>query len=179
MADWKGVSYTEKDLLNMQQEAIRRVRQMQQRSRQTVQQANAVISPPMQDTIHIPVQGPTQGPGNATPNAPGPQAAGANHPSGGGAHSGTAGTQSGGTVSSLLSQLTGNLGIHLPQFGQGEGKGLGNVISNFVGEDSPIGKVLDALNIDNERLLLIGLLLLLMNEKADFTLLVALFYLLL
>ena len=82
----------------------------------------------MQDTIHIPVQGPTQGPGNATPNAPGPQAAGANHPSGGGAHSGTAGTQSGGTVSSLLSQLTGNLGIHLPQFGQGEGKGLGRCV---------------------------------------------------
>lgn len=177
MADWKGVSYTEKDLLNMQQEAIRRVRQMQQRSRQTVQQANAVIPPPMQDTVHIPVQGPAQSAGEAPGGAASRHTPGG-HP-GGSASGGTPSAQGGGPVSNLLSQLTGNLGIHLPQFGQGEGKGLGNVISNFVGEDSPIGKVLDALNIDNERLLLIGLLLLLMNEKADFTLLVALFYLLL
>ena len=36
MAQWEGVHYSDHDMLNMQQEAIRRVRQMQQRARQSI-----------------------------------------------------------------------------------------------------------------------------------------------
>ena len=60
-----------------------------------------------------------------------------------------------------------------------ESRGLGSLLGSIVGENSPAAKALDALGIDNERLLLIGLLLVLMNEKADRTLIIALVYLLL
>ena len=65
------------------------------------------------------------------------------------------------------------------QGGVGERQGLGGLISSVVGENSPAARALEALGLDNERLLLLGLLLILMNEKADRTLLMALVYLLL
>lgn len=250
MADWKGVHYSDGDMLRMQQEAIRRVRQMQRRAAQTV--ANATVTEAIPDpvsakqaassgrsgeelypgqTAHSPAyqhHSPPPGAQASYPSAPGhsspdqrysqpqnlssssgtgshaaphhmnnthragnmPPGQGTYHHNQGNAFS--AGQGEGNPLSALFSGLgnglnmgsltekLGNIGDRLGLTGEkSEASTTGNLLASVVGENSPIGKVLEALNIDNERLLLIGLLLVLMNEKADRTLIIALFYLLL
>lgn len=196
MAEWNRVHYSDNDVLTMQQEAIRRVQQMQDRSRQTVNAFNTQYpnSAPQNNTQAgqsnfgaqpLPAQG-------AQTHHAAPNFARAPHPAHNGRVDETGGPLS--FLSSLGSQITdtiGNLGSRAEGGEKGKGLlsggllsgglsgGLGSIISSVVGEESPAGKALAALGLDHERILLIGLLLILMNEKADFTLLVALFYLLL
>lgn len=190
MAEWRGVHVNDSDMLRMQQEAIRRVRQMQQRARRsvegepidveyqpvpTVPQAPpepAAQTPPAENNVPgetPPYEGTSSGtsrqnpfPGNRGTAPPGTAAPSGSPFSGSGPFAG---------LGSLGEKLSGLFG------GASSGR-HGSILNDFLGEDSPIAKVLDALHIDSERLLLIGLLLVLLNEKADRTLLLALVYLL-
>ena len=185
MAQWEGVHYSDHDMLNMQQEAIRRVRQMQQRARQSLGGEG-----PSTGAQSLPVRDPAETAPKAIQPQPAAaaqtmdtfgQASGANRPAGQNAH-----MQSlQGTTGRPQSPPAGGLGGigewlgHLWQGGTQEQPGGGGIIHSLLGENSPAAKALEALGIDNERLLLIGLLLVLLNEKADRTLLLALVYLLL
>lgn len=209
MADWKGVHYSENDMLHMQQEAIRRVRQMQRRSRTLANQGAGLPGEQAPAPAAVPASLPEAPP--AVPRTeqsggqsrqPHPNAAQPDsrqmRPPGGGSRPMPQNPQNPGGQGSLLSQIGQNFGLgnfSLESIGEklsglgeklgfggnseseGEG-GLDGLLGNIIGESSPIGKVLAALNIDGERLLILGLLLVLMNEKADRTLLIALFYLL-
>ena len=61
-----------------------------------------------------------------------------------------------------------------------EGGSIADLINAFLpqDDDSAVGGVLKALKLDGEKILILGLLLFLMNAKADKTILLALFYLL-
>ena len=62
------------------------------------------------------------------------------------------------------------------------GGGLTDMFQNLIpksGEDSPISKVMDTLHLDSERLMIIALMVLLLNDGADYTLILALGYILL
>ncbi|MCI8441628.1 MAG: hypothetical protein HFG27_03735 [Provencibacterium sp.] len=170
MAEWKGVHYSDHDMLNMQQEAIRRVRQMQQRARQSLS-GGEPVSPSAERPSFPPADKALEGSKNAAgreadaqrqavASRRAPPAEAASRPA------------------SPLGQLGERLG-QLIQGTEGEKQGLGDMLSSVIGEHSPAARVLEALGLDNERLLLLGLLLVLLNEKADRTLLIALVYLLL
>lgn len=186
MAQWEGVHYSDHDMLNMQQEAIRRVRQMQQRARQSL----GGEGPPAGEQS-MPVQGPAQPAMKAEQSRPAAagqtpdtfgQASGASRPAGQGAHMQSPQGASPGRPQPPPAGGLGGIGEwlgHLWQGGTQEQPGGGGIIHSLIGENSPAAKALEALGIDNERLLLIGLLLVLLNEKADRTLLLALVYLLL
>jgi hypothetical protein len=60
------------------------------------------------------------------------------------------------------------------------GSAVSGVTSSLLGDEdtaSPISKVLNALNLDTERIIILILALVLLNEKADYTLILALVYL--
>lgn len=152
-------TYSQSDMLKMQQDATRRVREMQARAERTLQNANTEhgsqpitynAPPPIPSTIHA----------NAMPDTPHVIN---NQRVGGGGSAATGG------IDSLLSS-----GSNL----------ITNVLSYFTGskteegELSPIAAIFDVLHLDKERLIVLGLLVVLMNEKADKTMLLALFYLL-
>ncbi len=207
MAEWRGVHVNDSDMLRMQQEAIRRVRQMQQRARRSVEgepidvEYQPVPSAPEPEPIPAPpfsaVTPPfteaafSAGPAPEENNVPGeapPREGTSSGTSRQDPFPGNRGTAPPGTSSPSGSPFSGSgpfaglgsLGEKLSGlFGGASSGGHGSVLGEFLGEDSPIAKVLEALHIDSERLLLIGLLLVLLNEKADRTLLLALVYLLL
>lgn len=61
----------------------------------------------------------------------------------------------------------------------GLGGSLGETITDTIGGiTSPLTKIMDTVGIDNDKLLIIGLMIVLLNEKSDKTLLMALGYLL-
>ncbi|MCI8624624.1 MAG: hypothetical protein HFG26_13330 [Provencibacterium sp.] len=178
MAEWKGVHYSDHDMLHMQQEAIRRVRQMQQRARQSLDgpsPADAVRTEAAYQPVPPAQRAPYPSAGTGSPIRHTQALHSAGGPPQHAPHA----------QPSLLSQIGNSLGLGAlggkgaPTANGEESRGLGSLLGSIVGENSPAAKALDALGIDNERLLLIGLLLVLMNEKADRTLIIALVYLLL
>lgn len=150
MAEWRGVSYNSSDMLRMQQEAIRRVRQMQQRARQSIEGQ----APP----------GKAAGSPSALPWESASAASDRRIPGG------AAPRRTSGGIGERLGDLLSGSAPH---------RDGGSIIRELLGGNSPAVRVLDALNIDNERMILIGLLLVLAGEETDHTLLIALVYLLL
>lgn len=71
----------------------------------------------------------------------------------------------------------GSLGGLLGGAVSGVTDGLGSLLGSNGDAPSPISKVLDALNLDTERIIILILALVLLNEKADYTLILALVYL--
>ena len=124
----------------MQRDAVRRVKEMQQRAQQTLNSANAAIP--------------------AQPQHP-PKQEG--HPSGRGGHTGDG---------------PGHPGPPPQQPHEPEGStALSPVLDNMTRPFNLKG-VLDALGLDTEQLIILGLLLILLSEGADKTLILALCYLL-
>lgn len=184
MAQWQGVHYSDSDVLHMQQEAIRRVRQMQQRARQNLQEgvlpggAPDIPAQPAPVQPSVPVQPPP--PAQAVPPPPG-QAAAPPGPGGGRGPSSPPPPPPGPSGGSPGLGNLGGLGERLGQLIEGgeQGQSICRLLDLLVQGSSPISEALSALGLDGERLLLLGLLLLLWNEQADRTLLLALGYLLL
>lgn len=210
-------------LVPQQQEALRRVRQMQERARQTVEQTNAQTGgggpspPPRQNpgaaaaNAAMPVfgpdpvpgmQGPGQGPGpgrgrpsqnsgpqnilaqlfgggqqnrpphNRSPQGQSPGQAAAPGPNPGG---GRQGNTTGGRLS------PGGLFDLLKGKGLGDSvSGLGDTLHSTIASVSePVAKLLDAFDIDGEKLIILLVMWIIFNERGDKTLLLALGYLLL
>lgn len=176
MAQWQGVHYSDSDVLHMQQEAIRRVRQMQQRARQTLGEgappemgslpasAGTPDMPAQPTSASVSVFSPGQAAPPAQPVSAPSQGRGASPPGG-----------------SLGMGALGALGGRIGQLIEGgeQGQSICRLLDSLLQGDSPTAGALSALGLDGERLLLLGLLLLLWNEQADRTLLLALGYLLL
>lgn len=164
-----GKSYSDSDMLRMQQDAIRRVKEMQLRADQTLQDANQNYTPPVIPSIHT----------NESRPAPQPsyQGTGSHHNQSASNAHGTAGTSNNNSSSSINKTID-----HMLDSG---GSLVSSVLSYFTGagaesgeELSPIASILQTLHLDSERLIVLGMLIVLMNEKADKTMLLALFYLL-
>lgn len=173
MAQWQGVHYSDSDVLHMQQEAIRRVRQMQQRARQNLGEG---IPPFFEEAPDIPAQPPA--PMQPSPSSPKPSTAPPIQGARQGASSAPPPPQG---MPSGSPGLGNGLGGRLEQLLEGgeQGQSICRLLDLLLQGSSPISGALSALGLDGERLLLLGLLLLLWNEQADRTLLLALGYLLL
>lgn len=126
-------------------------------------------SPPSPNTGGQPGSWQQQRAGNRQPYGPNAQAGAASAPQMNHA------APSGGLFSSTgpLGGLGGVIGSAV----NGVTGGLGRLLGTNGEEPSPISRVLDALNLDTERLIILVLALVLLNEKADYTLILALAYL--
>ena len=158
--------YSENELLQMQQDAIRRVQEMQQRAQRTLengwntgqeQPAAPVetVVPEIMEPAALPPPGPNQNQGHTPP----------------GGQNARQGQQNGNPFAGTpLAGLGSSLG------GLGNLGNLANLGSLFQGQtSSPIGGLMQWAG--GERGILVALLVLLMGEGADPTLLLALFYL--
>ncbi len=163
MIQWKPASslYSSHDVERMQQDAVKRVREMQERSRRALSQQVEYPSFVRPDPVREPepaTASPVQGPGLSVPvlepvaeEVPPPPSSHTHGPS-----------ESSGHTSSPLGGLLGGL-------------------SGFLGGDGsgPVSRVMEALNLDNDKLLILMLLLILLNNHADRKLILALCYVLL
>lgn len=165
MSSWATSSnYSSADMMRMQQQARQRVVEMQRRTNGISETSTAALpsvvvnTPQMQDNNHT-----NQSSGNHT----------------------------------LLNQMANHSQSVLPKqesivdVGKGMIAGLGNSLSNMLGaidtptklmddviHKTPLAKVFDVLELDGEKLLIIGLMFLLINEEGDPLLILALGYLL-
>ena len=141
-------SYSDDDVMRMQQDAVRRVKEMQAKAQATLETVNREHPDPPP---------PPRKPGSPQRRQPPPP------------------------VPSPVEQLK-DLGQQvLPAVEDVlEGGSIADLINAFLpqDDDSAVGGVLKALKLDGEKILILGLLLFLMNAKADKTILLALFYLL-
>lgn len=139
-------SYSDDEVMRMQQDAVRRVKEMQKKAQSTLEEAKREYPNP------------------PPPQKPGPPSRQQSQPQ-----------------PSAMEQLKGISQQVLPAVEDVlDGGSITDLINAFLpqSEDSPAGGVVKALKLDGERILILGLLLLLMNAKADKTILLALFYLL-
>lgn len=145
--NWQsGNNYSHKDMARMQQEALERVKDMQERSRMVVEQSNIPpVYPGFAKTP--PVEAHTQQ---------------VNH---------IHGQQQ--EVQVPQSKPTGLLGGLF-----GAGNPLASLMGGSGGE-GPISRALDALGIDNDKIIILVLLFVLINNQADKKLILALCYILL
>jgi len=173
MASWSSsTKYSEKDVMTMQQEAIRRAREMQARAMQAVEHANSAQA--------ITASKPGYAGGNTEQNSRQFQMPNNSQP------------QNSFTEQKSQPQHSNNHNLHSGyhqmngppfNFGNmfGDGKSLSSMLGSFIGsatEKTKIGEVLKALDLDTEKLIIIGLMIILYNEGADALLLIALAYLL-
>lgn len=161
MSSWATSSnYSSADMMRMQQQARQRVVEMQRRSNGISQTPNT--TPP--SVVHTP-QMPNQNHNNSV----------ANHNHQRANHAGISGQKQESWVDSSKGMIA----------------GIGSSLSNMLGamdtptklmddviHKTPLAKVFDALELDGEKLLIIGLIFLLMNEGGDPLLILALGYLL-
>lgn len=164
-----GNEYTHKDIMRMQQEAVERVKDMQERARKAVESSNYPDYPefakrPKQSEQH---QQPDQHrqseqyrqPEQYRPNPHDkpviqiPQSKSSNN---------------NGSTGGLLSGLLG---------GNNPLSSIGSIIGG--GSNGPISRVMDALGIDNDKIIILVLLFILINNQADKKLILALCYILL
>ena len=180
MSGWTSPNssgYSAKDMMRMQQEAVERVREMQERSRRVLEES---VYP---DFVKKPEPKRQEEPEQRRHGAAG---APAEHSG----HTRQAGTASGFFSPSMPEQKTQPLPhqpIPHPQEPQGPTKqpglfgslagSLGGLLGG--GGTGPISRVLDALNIDNDKIIVLMLLLILINNNADKKLILALGYILL
>lgn len=215
MAGWETVSYSRNDMMHMQQDAERRVREMQRKAQQAI--SRGIVPPPpkaqpnnvketktdtppqakeelhrksavenhgqntqnaqnirnnqntqnMQNAQNMHnnqnTQNPTMNFKNQQQNF-GPQAQRQTSP-----------------IQSLTSPIK-NIGNMIGGLLGKDSGGVQNILSGFIKEnqeDTPVGKVMSALNLDSEKLILIFLILVLLNDGADYSLILALGYILL
>ncbi len=172
--NWNSMNYSDNEVMRMQQDAMRRVKEMQQLSRDTVAGTNRRMAGDTHPPVHqppplIPSQfqpppvppsqrQPQHGPSVHMPTRSAPSRTVSSTPSGGG----------------LLSGLAGLGGIG------GIGESLTSTISDAISSvSSPVNKIMDALGINGEHLLILMVMFVVFNEQGDKTLLLALGYLLL
>lgn len=151
--NWVGNRYDQHDLARMQEDAIRRVREMQERARRAAQGIGASPLPDDREdtaeTPDIPIEIPVSAP---PPLFDEPDPPASPRPS----------------------------RTHASSHNQGPGLStlFGGLSSLLNGDHGRISKVIEGLGLDGEQLLILGLLFLLWNEQADYTLMLALLYLL-
>lgn len=174
MNNWKQNSgYSAEDIMAMQKDAIARVKEMQRRADESLhrppRQPAAQPAEPSQPSPEAPAHRSGERPAFPEPNRQDISPSGGHtqqpFPSPGGSSQGQQNSQG-------------------QQSGQGQQSAMGGIFSmvdNLLTASPPKGKlqgVLNALNVDNERLLVLILLVLLYNDGADYTVLFALLYLL-
>ena len=174
----KGSGYTSEQMMQMQRDAERRVREMQRQADRNLGQSQRLShsgglsssyhpgssSPPAQEK---PSPQPQQNQSSFHPPVQQPMNRNF-HP-----HPGVNPNPIAGFLGSLGGGSSG-----------GQGNSLSGILSNFgIGanrpddRETPLHKVMDALHLDNERLLLLFLIILLLNDGGDPTLILALCYL--
>ena len=199
MSQWsRGSGYSNDELMRMQRDAERRVREMQRQADRNLhntasagnfssgtegpsaggRQSSQTSSPSMSSNGPSHSQGHPQNGMNQSGQGGFPQnfqqgsqsGSVSPRPGGGPPHPG-----GGNPLENLLHSLSGGA--------LGNAGGNGSLFSLFGGKKgehaSPLGKIMDALNLDQERLILILLAVLIWNEGGDKTLLLALIYLIL
>ena len=143
-------SYSEDDVMRMQQDAVRRVKEMQAKAQSTLETVNREHPdpPPLPRKPGPPRR--RQPPPQPLPPSPAEQ------------------------LKDLGQQVLPAVEDVL------EGGSIADLIDAFLpkDDDSAVGGILKALKLDGEKILILGLLLILMNARADKTILLALFYLL-
>ena len=151
-----GNEYSGRDMARMQAEAAERVREMQERARRVVD-----MTPPASHSGHfsVPAAPPVIQVPQSRKSTSGSSSAGG-HNSGTREHGNSNGSSNGGFLSGF-----GGLGS------------LGGLITG--GADSPISRAMEALGIDNDKIIIMILLFVLINNKADKKLILALCYVLL
>ncbi|HIZ55445.1 MAG TPA: hypothetical protein H9671_04470 [Firmicutes bacterium] len=152
------------DLMGMQQDAARRVMEMQNRARQNLARTPAVSAP---------IRRPPARDAQAAHPRPAPSALATENIQNPFAQSAQRST----TVSEhrQASKSNGQTDVSLPS--ASEPAGLSDMLHGLLQNSStPVHRVLKALNMDSDRLLLLGLALLLLNEGGDYKLILALLY---
>lgn len=159
--NWKsGNGYSSREIDRMQRDAMERVKEMQERSRRAVSgdppEQTAVQSQPAYPQFMKRPEAPREAspsPSPSPPPTPQPQAAQAAPPS----------ENKGGLLGGLF----------------GGGNPLGSLGSLFTGgANGPITRVMDALGIDNDKIIILALIFILINNQADKKLILALCYIL-
>lgn len=180
--------YNDADMLRLQQEAEDRVLEMHQRAKRTMENANASIAASRGGTQQQGNRNWNPGPNtqrrNRNPSSSSQGSANQNHPE-----------QTSGRPEPAQNSSRQNPGHpdHTPSGQSQSHKPESNVHTNqdSGGPDRPstppgqkpkektlIQGILDGIGIDDDRLTIIGLILILLNQKADYTLILALGYLL-
>ena len=164
------VQYTERELRTMQQEAIRRVQEMQRRSRQTVSRSGTQNrSNGQRPSQQHPAQGHTSPASSShSPDSQSPPPAVPLEPI---AHQGGGSESHHGTgAPASPSAETHSHGIQsLLPFS----------LNRVIQMNNPISTLLEAFHIDHDRLIILFVMMMVLGEGADTTLLLALVYLLL
>ena len=159
----RSSGYSRDDLLRMQQDAEARVREMQRRSREALHTSrmSAAARHQLMEEPSSPSGG--EAARNTQANNPHPQPR-QNPPSSASRHNGTGFSQP------------------QPQQKKDWEHQMEHLLETLQSPPSPqrrdtVSRVLQAMNLDSERILLLALLVLLYNEGADYTLLLAMIYL--
>lgn len=175
MNGWSsGSNYSSKDLMRMQQEAVERVREMQERSRKALENSGGYTEPPASNRQESPPHRENNNSGGG-PNFPtfarSPERPG--HP-----EQRYSVPQEKPVIQIPQSRANPSGGLFS---GGGPLGSLGSTIGSIFsgGENGPISRVMDALGIDNDKILILILLFILLNNQADKKLILALCYILL
>lgn len=192
---WEENDISKQDLMTMQHDAVRRVREMQRQAMQNLEKTKSTFAQnqsPQYDPIyntppenleanenHEHVQVNNQNQKNTQNNnfANNKGYIGSNqifgrqqHPSNSANFQNQQGKSPLGLLNGLFSKIGDNKG------------GLSDLVNGLIPKrdgNSPISKILDALDLDTEKLIIIVLIVLLLNDGADYTLILALGYILL
>lgn len=163
----RSASYSRDDLLRMQQDAEARVREMQRRSREALHTSRMSAA-----ARHQLVEEPSSHSDHATPS--GTPASHSNLPPRGGGQPSQGHAPTGSSPHQAPSHQA-------PPQKDWEHQ-MEHLLQTLQSPPSPqrrdtVSRVLQAMNLDSERILLLALLVLLYNEGADYTLLLAMVYL--
>lgn len=173
----RGSGYTSDQMMQMQRDAERRVREMQRQADRNLGQSQRMNRPGGLSSSYHPNTSAQPRESSPTPSEPQQTQSPAQQPANRNYHSGGSGAPN--PIAGLLGSLGGGSS-------GGQANTLSGILSNFgigagrpEGRETPLRKVMDALHLDNERLLLIFLIVLLLNDGGDTTLILALCYLVL
>lgn len=178
-AQWnRGSGYTSEQMMQMQRDAERRVREMQRQADRNLGQSRQMNPSSRTENLSSP-QAANSFPQSHQSNSSPPQSQHSHppvsqqnsyHPYGG---------HPSNPITGFLNSLSGGSS-------GGHANSISGILSNFgignahqQGRETPLKKVMEALHLDNERLMLIFLIILLLNDGGDTTLILALCYIIL